>query len=60
MLTASVPSTREAVVQLRVPNQAQARPAQSEEAKQLADRKPAPDATQSAPQVQYTVVHFKY
>lgn len=62
MLTTSIPSTREAVVQLPVStSQAPHRPTtQQTQDTNLVVRKPAPDATQAAVLVDYTVVRFNY
>jgi len=62
MLTNSVPSNREAVVQLPVTSLPTTAPAARAHVAQpsLVARKPAPDATQSTAKVDYTVVRFSY
>lgn len=62
MLTKSVPSNREAVVQLVVSNLPTTAPAARTHDRQpsLVSRKPAPDATQATAKVDYTVVRFSY
>ena len=60
MLTTSVPSSREAVVQLPVSTARENRHQEPQNDSNLVVRKPAPDATQPAGKVEYTVVHFSY